>query len=86
MKEQSFKFLIMQRQHLPCFNLNLRSYGQLFVLVLLFKQILIHNNDLQTDLLSKVWRKFAYFAFLVTSQIIDQNMSLVKLYSPIAIA
>ena len=27
------KVWIIQRQHLPCFDLNLRSYGQLFVLV-----------------------------------------------------
>ena len=29
-----WKKKIIQRQHLPCFYLNLRSYGQLFVLVL----------------------------------------------------
>ena len=28
------KFDYIQREHLPYFNLNLRSYGQLFVLVL----------------------------------------------------
>ena len=28
------KVWLIQRRHLPCFNLNLRSYGQLFVLVL----------------------------------------------------
>ena len=27
------KVWLIQRRHLPCFNLNLRSYGQLFVLV-----------------------------------------------------
>ena len=29
----------IQRRHLPCFDLNLRSYGQLFVLVFLNLQI-----------------------------------------------
>jgi hypothetical protein len=53
------KVWLIQRWYLPCFDLNLRSYGQLFVLVLLMATFNV-NVDFISDFQRIIYRWYFY--------------------------
>ena len=51
---------LIQRRHLPCFNLNLRSYGHLFVLDFIsISKLLLTIKDFMVVLFKCVGSKFS---------------------------
>ena len=63
------KVWLIQRQHLPCFNLNLRSYRQLFVLVFFFKY--------RSGTFMNIWKHFLKIKIYVWKSLVLKIVNLV---------